>query len=191
MSFVVFSHQCLPEPFNLRMSRLKEGVAARRHQNANFEIDGGQLCPLTQQEPWRSEMKVAFLDASASGHRTLVESFLEGTAVVYVAKGYESTSLQCDFELEPGFNKRKSEVRAVREGKRRRGEKVSLLPADRIRNQLAVICGSELSPTEVIQTLLALVDKIKRRGLSIGLDEAGNSVEETIDGKRTVRVVKK
>jgi hypothetical protein len=132
-------------------------------------------------------MKVAYLDASGSGHRMLDESFFEGTAVVYVAKGYEATCLQRDFELEPRVNTRKSEVRAVREGKRKRGERPSLLPETRIRNQLAIICGPEMPPAEVIQTLQALIEKIKRHGLSIGLDEVGNSVEETIDGKRTTR----
>jgi hypothetical protein len=130
-------------------------------------------------------MKVAYLDATE--HRITVESFLEGTAVVYLAKGYESTCLQCDFELEPRINSRKSDVRAVREGKRRRGEKSPLLPETRIRNKLAIICGPEMPPAEVIQTFQALIEKIKRHGLLIGLDEVGNSVEETIDGKRTTR----
>ena len=136
-------------------------------------------------------MKVTYLDASGSGRRMLDESFFEGTAVVYVAKGYESISLQCDFELEARINSRKSEVRAVREGKRRRGEKPPLLPESRIRNQLVMICGPEMPPVEVIQTLQALIEKIKRQGLSIGLDEAGNSVEEATDGRKTTRALKK
>lgn len=134
-------------------------------------------------------MKVAYLDAT--GNRIAVESFLEGTAVIYLAKGYESTCLQCDFELEPRINSRKSEVRAVRDGKRRRGEEPPPLPETRIRNQLAIICGPEISPAEVIQTLQALIEKIRRHGLLIGLDEVGNSVEETIDGRRTTRASKK
>lgn len=130
---------------------------------------------------------VAYLDQNTTRNRTLVESFFEGTAVVYVAKGYESTCLQCDFKLEPRANSRKSEVRAVREAKRRRGDKLPVLPETRIQRQLAIICGSEMSHAEFIQTLQALLEKIKRHGLSIGLDEFGNSVEEAMDGKITVR----
>jgi hypothetical protein len=134
---------------------------------------------------------VAYLDQNTTRNRTLVESFFEGTAVVYIAKGYESTCLQCDFQLEPRANSRKSEVRAVREEKRRRGDKLPVLPESRIRSQLAIICGPELSHAEFIQTLQALLEKIKRQGLAIGLDQAGNSVEEAMNGKRTVRAAVK
>lgn len=135
-------------------------------------------------------MKVAYLDASGSEHSILGESFFEGTAVVYAAKGYASTCLQCDYELEPRFDTRKSEVRAVREAKRSRAEKPPLLPATRIRDQVVILFGPEMCPKEAIQTLQALIEKIKRQGLSIGFDEAGNSLIETVEGKKKQAVVR-
>ncbi len=123
-------------------------------------------------------MTVTYLDGGENRNRILTERNFEGTAVVYAAKGYESLSIQCDYQLKTSVNTKKLDVRAARKARVASGQRPPLLPDQRIRDQVVVIVGPDLSAKGVVQTLRALAEKIERQGLSTGLDEFGKNVTE-------------
>jgi hypothetical protein len=128
-------------------------------------------------------MTVVYLDGGGNRNRILTERNFEGTAVVYAAKGHESVCIQCDYQLKTRLNTKRLDVRAVRKAKIAEGERPPLLPDERIRDQIVVIVGSEISHRGVPLALRALAEKIEREGLSIGLDESGKSVTEQASSK--------
>lgn len=91
--------------------------------------------------------------------------------------------MQCDYELATLMDMCPNEVRAVRESRRRSGAKVKMLPKDRIRDELVVIFGPDMSAKSAVRTLRHLVDKIEKEGLLTGRDEADDYVVELVGGQ--------
>jgi hypothetical protein len=110
------------------------------------------------------------------------ESFA-GTTILYAAKDDDSFGMQCDYELATLMELNPEEVRAFRERRRRAGVKVKRLPNDRIRDELVVIFGPDMSAKSAVATLKHLAKKIEQEGLLTGRDEADDYVVETVDGR--------
>ncbi|UPJ74100.1 hypothetical protein [Bradyrhizobium sp. 187] len=109
------------------------------------------------------------------------ESFA-GTTILYAAKDDGAFGMQCDYELSTLMDVNPDEVRAFRESRRRGGSKVKRLPNDRIRDELVVIFGPDMSAKSAVTTLKHLVNKIEGEGLLIGRDEADEYVIESVGG---------
>lgn len=110
------------------------------------------------------------------------ESFA-GTTVLYAAKDDDSFGMQCDYELATLMDMNPDEVRAFRESRRRSGAKVKRLPNDRIRDELVVIFGPDMSAKSAVRTLRRLAEKIEREGLLTGRNEADDYVVESVGGR--------
>lgn len=110
------------------------------------------------------------------------ESFA-GTTILYAAKDDDSFGMQCDYELATLMDMNPDEVRAFRESRRRSGAKVKRLANDRIRDELVVIFGPDMSAKSAVRTLRRLVEKIDREGLLIGRNEADDYVVESVGGQ--------
>ncbi|MCK1301959.1 hypothetical protein IVB33_11045 [Bradyrhizobium sp. 24] len=109
------------------------------------------------------------------------ESFA-GTTVLYGAKDDDAFGMQCDYELSTLTEVSPEEVRAFRESRRRGGGKVKKLPNNRIRDELVVIFGPDMSAKSAVTTLKHLVKKIEEEGLLIGRDQADEYVVESVGG---------
>ena len=109
------------------------------------------------------------------------ESFA-GTTILYAAKDDGAFGMQCDYELSTLMDVNPDEVRAFRESRRRGGSKVKRLLNDRIRDELVVIFGPDMSAKSAVTTLKHLVKKIEGEGLLIGRDEADEYVIESASG---------
>jgi hypothetical protein len=108
-----------------------------------------------------------------------------GTTILYAAKDDDSFGMQCDYELETLIDLNPDEVRAFRESRRRADAKVRKLSDDRVRDELVVIFGPEMSAKRAVSTLRHLADKIETEGLLTGRNEAGDYIVETVDGKQS------
>ena len=104
-----------------------------------------------------------------------------GTTIVYAAKGDDAFGMKCDYKLSTMTSTHPNEVRAVRESRRRGGGKVKRLPDDRIRGELVVIFGPDMSANSAVATLKHLAKKIQGEGLLIGEDADGYDVEYVSD----------
>jgi hypothetical protein len=109
------------------------------------------------------------------------ESFV-GTAILYAAKDDDAFGMQCDYELSTLTDVHPDEVRAFRETRRRGGSKVKRLPNDRVRDELVVIFGPDMSAKSAATTLKHLAKKIEGEGLLIGRDETDEYVTESVGG---------
>jgi hypothetical protein len=112
------------------------------------------------------------------------ESFV-GTTILYAAKDDDSFGMQCDYELATLMDLNPDEVRAFRESRRRSGVKVKRLPNDRIRDELVVIFGPDMSAKSAVRTLMHLVEKIEKEGLLTGRDEVDDYIVESVDGRQS------
>jgi hypothetical protein len=86
-----------------------------------------------------------------------------GTTIVNAAKGDDAFGMQCDYKLSTMTDTDPNEVRVVRESRRRGGGKVKRLPNDRIRDELIVIFGPDMSANSAVATLKHLAKKIQEK----------------------------
>lgn len=103
-----------------------------------------------------------------SSTRIALGEWFAGTTVVYAAKDDDAFGMQCDYKLSTMTATHPNEVRQVRRSRRRNGGKVKRLPDDRIRDELVVIFGPDMSAKSAVTTLKHLVKKIEKEGLLIG-----------------------
>jgi len=127
-------------------------------------------------------MKILKVDMNAGSSRIWNGEFFGGTTVLYAAKGDHSFGMQCDYELSTLTDVNPDEVRAFRESRRRGGGKIRKLPSNRVRDELIVIFGPDMSAKSAVATLKHLVGKIEREGLLIGRDEADEYIIESVAG---------
>lgn len=121
-----------------------------------------------------------------SSTRIALGEWFAGTTIVYAAKDDDAFGMQCDYELSTTMAVRPKEVRAVRESRRRNGRKVKKLPDDRIRDELVVIFGPDMSAKSAVTTLKHLIKKIEKEGLLTGEDADGYDVEYVGAAPRTL-----
>jgi hypothetical protein len=103
-----------------------------------------------------------------------------GTAVVYAATTDDHTCFQCDFELEPWLESHPEQTRARRI--QARGRPSALIPANRLKHEIVVLLGPELSASDAVRTLKRLAKQIERDGLLVGRGTDDDFVTEKIDG---------
>jgi hypothetical protein len=127
--------------------------------------------------------RVTKIDLNEGSSRIWNGEGFSGTAVLYAAKDDDAFGMQCDYELATLTELNPDEVRAARESRRRSGIKVKRLPSDRIRDELVVIFGPDMSAKSAVSTLRHLVERIEREGLLTGRNEADDYVVELIDGR--------
>ena len=116
-----------------------------------------------------------------SSTRIALGEWFAGTTVVYAAKGDDAFGMKCDYKLSTMTATHSNEVRLVRKSRRRNGGKVKRLPDDRIRDELVVIFGPDMSANSAVATLKHLAKKIQAEGLLIGEDADGYDVEYVSD----------
>lgn len=116
-----------------------------------------------------------------SSTRIALGEWFAGTTIVYAAKDDDAFGMKCDYKLSAMTATHPNEVRLVRESRRRGGGKVKRLPDDRIRDELVVIFGPDMSPNSAVATLKHLAKKIQGEGLLTGEDADGYDVEYVSD----------
>lgn len=116
-----------------------------------------------------------------SSTRIALGEWFAGTTVVYAAKDDDAFGMQCDYKLSTMTTTHPNEVRQVRRRRRRNGGKVKRLPDDRIRDELVVTFGPDMSADSAVATLNHLAKKIQGEGLLIGEDASGYDVEYVSD----------
>ena len=110
----------------------------------------------------------------------------QGTYVVYGATPVGVTPFACDVEVQSLEESDVTELRGYRERRRRAGKKVPALRRDALHDEMLVIFGPELSPKYAIDSLQALIDKIKSDGLLIGrIEPHSDFLVERLDGTIT------
>jgi hypothetical protein len=110
-----------------------------------------------------------------------------GTTVMYAAVGDDSFGMQCDYTLNTLEETHVDEVRAFRRSLRLEKKRVRPLAKDRVKDELVVIFGPEMTARSAVETLTALAKKIEREGLLIGRDQAYDYITETADRVPTKR----
>jgi hypothetical protein len=103
-----------------------------------------------------------------SGDQWSIENRWTGTTIMYTARGKESFGLCGDYEIGYQTDEEPEDVRAARLAKRARGKKVADIGDDKLSDQLVVVFGAEMSATSAVETLEALIHRIKAEGLCIG-----------------------
>jgi hypothetical protein len=102
---------------------------------------------------------------------------------VYGAMPAGVTPFACDVEVQTLEESDVKELRGYRERRRRAGKKMPTLRRDALHDEMLVLFGPELSPKDAIDSLQALIDKIKSEGLLIGRTEPhGDFLVERLDG---------
>jgi hypothetical protein len=104
-----------------------------------------------------------------------------GTTTMYAAVGDDSFGMQCDYTLDTLEDTHVDEVRAFRRSLRLGKKKVRPLAKDRVKDELVVIFGPDMTARSAVETLMALASKIEREGLLIGRDQADDYITETAD----------
>ena len=125
--------------------------------------------------------RLVTVDFDEGSSRISNGEWFAGTTIVYAAKGDHAFGMQCDYKLSTMTDTHPNEVRVVRESRRRGGGKVKRLPNDRIRDELIVIFGPDMSANSAVATLKHLAKKIQGEGLLIGEDADGYDVEYVSD----------
>jgi hypothetical protein len=129
-------------------------------------------------------MKKQIEELASDAGRIRTGDTFTGTAVIYGAAGSDSFGMQCEYEINTFLETRKLEVRAVRENRRIRGFEVQPLQDDRLKHEMLVVFGAEVTAKSAVETLRQLTKKIKAEGLFIGTDEAGNPVFEPVEDEK-------
>jgi hypothetical protein len=106
-----------------------------------------------------------------------------GMAVGYGAYGHDVVPMQCNYELDSSFGGDPKEVRAYRKSRRRKGQKVKKLGKNKLRHELFVVFGPEMSAAEAVRTLKCLIKDIENNGLLIGRDDTDDYIIESLAGK--------
>ena len=108
-----------------------------------------------------------------------------GTCVGYGATPFGSiTPLVCDVDIHSLSETRVDELRAYRQKKKKRGQKLRPLRDDAFHNELFVVFGPELSAKKAVAALENLAHNIKKHGLLIGrAEDRGDYYVETFDGE--------
>lgn len=100
-----------------------------------------------------------------------MDSRWEGTAIIYAPSGSNTFGFSGDYDLSFQDESRPNELRGYREVRRRRGLKVNDLSDSKLRNEMLVVFGAEMSAKDALRTLEALMERIKAEGLYIGRDK--------------------
>lgn len=74
-----------------------------------------------------------------------MDSRWEGAAIIYAASGSKTFGFSGDYDLSFQDESRPNELRGYREVRRRRGLKVKDLSESKLRNEMLVVFGAEMS----------------------------------------------
>ena len=105
-----------------------------------------------------------------------------GTYIVYGGTPVGSTPFACDVEIHSLEESKDDELRAHRLRQKRQGKPVRALRKDALHDELFVVFGPEMSPSEAVETLRFLAAEIERDGLLIGRRKNGDFEVEKLDG---------
>ncbi|QDM16066.1 hypothetical protein FNL56_09370 [Tardiphaga sp. vice304] len=109
-----------------------------------------------------------------------MDSRWEGTAIIYAASGETTFGFSGEYDLSFRDETRPNELRGHREDRRRRGLKVKDLSGDKLRNEMLVVFGADMSANEAIVTLKTLLKRLMAEGLYVGRDNDGDFVKEAV-----------
>jgi hypothetical protein len=109
---------------------------------------------------------------------------LQGTYIVYGATSDCITPFACDVycpKLEEATHR---EFRAYQQQRQAAGKGIGRRKKDHLGNELLVIFGPELSPSDAVKALQLLIANIRKNGLLNGRTEKdGDFLVETMDGE--------
>src|SRR4051812_29776369 len=131
----------------------------------------------------KSAGRVTNIDYNAGTCRIWNGDHFEGTAVVYAVVVDDHTCFQCDFELETLTETWPEQVRAQRLLRRKNGQPVHKAHRNQLAGELVIIFGPDLSANDAIVALKRLATSIRKKGLLIGRDDAGDFVIEKTGSK--------
>lgn len=121
----------------------------------------------------KKSMKV---DMEAGTCRIWNGEAFHGTTVCYAATPDDDTAFQCDYVFGILFESRPTEVRALREERRRAGKTVRKLPSDRLHNELMVAFGPDMSAKDAVTTLRRLAGVIQKTAYSSENERTKNTL---------------
>jgi hypothetical protein len=113
--------------------------------------------------------------------RLLSRSVLEGTTVVYAAKGQEVSCYECDYEIRLAAATNEPEVRAARQERLDGRKSLSQLPESRVQDELLIVVGPNMSAKSFVDTLESLIRHIRSHGMVTGYDTRGRLGRESVD----------
>lgn len=124
----------------------------------------------------KSQFRISSEESSDWG----MDSRWEGTAIIYAGSGEKTWGFSGDYDLTFQDESCPKELRFYREDRRRRGLKVKQLNESKLRNEILVVFGAEMSAKDAVRTLEALTERIKAEGLYVGRDKDGDFIAEDV-----------
>jgi hypothetical protein len=109
-----------------------------------------------------------------------MDSRWEGTAIIYAASGKRTFGFSGDYDLSFRDETSPNELRNYREDRRGRGLRIKALTESKLRNEMLVVFGAEMSAADAVRTLEALTTRIKAEGLYIGRNKDGDFIAEAV-----------